>query len=188
MSFWVVFGIAMGLAMDAFAVAIATSVMLKCVTKRQAFRLSFHFGLFQFLMPVLGWLAGSTVESYIRDFDHWVAFGLLAAVGGKAIWESFSKEEGDGDCKSDPTKGASLVVLSVATSIDALAVGLSFAFLVDSIWYPSLVIGVVAAGMTLLGLKIGTQLGEMFGKRMELAGGLVLLVIGIKILSEHLWV
>lgn len=185
MSFWVVLGIALGLAMDAFAVAIATSVMLKCVTKRQAFRLSFHFGLFQFFMPVLGWAAGSTVESYIKDYDHWVAFALLLLVGGKAILESFEKEK-EADCRSDPTRGASLVVLSVATSIDALAVGLSFAFLVEDIWYPSLIIGLVAAGMTLLGLRIGARLGAMFGKRMELVGGLVLLGIGVKILAEHL--
>lgn len=186
MTFWVVFGIALGLAMDAFAVAIATAVVLGRVSQRQTFRLAFHFGLFQFLMPVIGWLAGTTVEVYIRDYDHWVAFGLLAAVGGKAIWESLQKEEEEAGDSSDPTKGVSLIVLSIATSIDALAVGLSFSLLVESIWYPSVVIGLVAAGMTFLGLRLGARLGERFGKRMELAGGLVLLGIGIKILAEHL--
>lgn len=186
MSVWLVLGIALGLAMDAFAVAIATAVVLGGVSQRQTFRLAFHFGLFQFLMPVLGWLAGTTVESYIRDYDHWVAFGLLSAVGGKAIWEGVQKEDEEARDTSDPTKGISLIVLSIATSIDALAVGLSFSLLVESIWYPSVVIGLVAAGMTFLGLRLGARLGERFGKRMELVGGLVLFGIGIKILVEHL--
>ncbi|MGI5837154.1 MAG: manganese efflux pump MntP family protein, partial [Chloroflexota bacterium] len=122
-----ILGIAFGLAMDAFSVAVATGICLGKVTARQAFRLSFHFGFFQFAMPVLGWIAGSLVSEQIRSFDHWLAFGLLAFIGGKMIWEALQPE--DGCVKGDPTRGVSLVMLSVATSLDAFAIGLSLALL-----------------------------------------------------------
>ncbi len=186
MSLFVLLGVAFGLAMDAFAVAIASSVLLGKVSGRQTFRLAFHFGLFQFLMPVIGWLAGSTVEAQIRDYDHWVAFGLLAVVGGRAIWGALFPGDDDDVESGDPTKGLSLIVLSVATSIDALAVGISFSLLVSNIIYPALIIGVVAAGMTVLGLRLGERLGARFGRKMEFVGGLVLVLIGVKILVEHL--
>ncbi|NOZ02255.1 MAG: manganese efflux pump [Deltaproteobacteria bacterium] len=182
---WLLISIALGLAMDAFAVAIGTSIVLVRVTPRQRFRLAFHFGLFQAMMPVIGWAAGSTVEGAINAWDHWVAFGLLAFIGTRSIVQSFrhrSEEQGP----VDPTRGASLVVLSVATSIDALAVGLSFGVLGVAIWTPALVIGLVAAAMTLLGIALGSRLGALFGRRMEAVGGLVLLLIGAQILWEHL--
>jgi putative Mn2+ efflux pump MntP len=181
----VLLGISLGLAMDAFAVAIATSVALGKVSLRQTFRLAYHFGLFQALMPVLGWFAGRTVEPWIKDWDHWIAFLLLAGIGGKAIRES-SQDEQDRLQGFDPTRGWSLVVLSVATSIDAMAVGLSFAALGVRIWYPSLVIGLVCATLTTLGMRVGGWLGQRFGHRMELLGGLVLIAIGLHILAEHL--
>jgi putative Mn2+ efflux pump MntP len=177
--------IAVGLGMDAFAVALAVGARRSTLTFRPLFRLSFHFGLFQFLMPVLGWFCGSQIEQYIRDFDHWLAFGLLGFIGGKMIWESLSSDH-TAKAASDPTRKWSLVALSVATSIDALAVGLSMAFLQIDIWAPSVIIGIVAATMTALGMVFGRQLGVRFGKRMELIGGLVLIGIGIKIVIEHL--
>lgn len=185
MDVWVLLAIALGLAMDAFAVAIGASVLLGRVTGRQRFRLAFHFGLFQALMPIMGWAAGSTVEEAIRAWDHWVAFGLLAFIGVRAIVESF-KTNKDGAHRADPSRGVSLIVLSVATSIDALAVGLSFGVLGVDIWTPALVIGLVAGAMTLLGLVLGARLGALFGRRMEAVGGLVLLLIGAHILWEHL--
>ena len=177
-------GLAVGLAMDALAVAIGTGLVLKHLTFRHVFRLAFHFGLFQFLMPVLGWLAGRTIDAYIRGFDHWVAFGLLAFVGGKMLWEARRKEAEARP--GDPTRGWMLVLLSVATSIDALAVGLSMAFLHVSIWLPSAVIGLVAFAFTVAGLLLGSRVGHTLGRWPEVVGGLVLLGIGAKILAEHL--
>lgn len=189
MNLLAVLALAVGLAMDAFAVSIAVSVALsgavqEGVSRRQAFRLSFHFGLFQALMPVLGWFAGRGVENLIRDWDHWVAFGLLVLIGGKAIREALQGEE-DG-VAGDPTRGWSLVVLSVATSIDALAVGLSLGVMGVVVWFPAAVIGVVTGGLSLLGVLLGRRLGARFGRRMSVVGGLVLVAIGIKILAEHL--
>lgn len=171
--------------MDALAVAIATGIALGNVSTRQIFRLSFHFGLFQFLMPVIGWLAGLSVERYLSGYDHWLAFGLLAFIGSKMIHEALSGN-GEEKAASDPTRGISLVVLSVATSVDALAVGLSLGVLRVRIWYPAVVIGLVAAALTAAGLHLGGRLGLRFGRKMEIAGGLVLVGIGIKILLQHL--
>ncbi len=178
-------GIAFGLAMDAFAVAIAVGARHKRLQFRPVFRLSFHFGLFQFLMPIIGWLLGSGLEKYLKDYDHWVAFGLLAIIGGKMIKESFEPEAVDTP-RTDLTRKLSLIMLSIATSIDALAVGLTFALLDYRIWSSSAVIGVVACGMTIIGMFLGRRLGDRFGKRMELVGGLVLLAIGANILFSHL--
>jgi len=180
-----ILGIAFGLAMDAFAVSLGASAVLRRVSTRQYFRFAFHFGLFQFLMPVLGWLGGSTVAGLAASFDHWVAFGLLAFIGAKMIREALADRAGE-RLRGDPTRGWSLVALSVATSIDALAVGFSFAMLAVSVWYPSVIIGVVAAGMTLLGMRLGGRLGHRFGRMMEVIGGLVLLAIGTRILWQHL--
>ena len=178
-------GIALGLAMDAFAVAIGAGLQLCNVTKRQTFRLAWHFGLFQAFMPVLGWLAGLTLVEYIEPVDHWIAFGLLAFIGGKMVYEALKHQDEDVD-RCDPTKGWRLVMLSVATSIDALAVGLSLAVLGVSIWWPALVIGVVAGALTIVGLELGTRFGALLGRRMEVVGGLILIGIGVKILVEHL--
>ena len=177
--------IALGLAMDAFAVAIAASIVLGKVSARQIFRLSFHFGLFQGLMPIIGWLAGMTVQQWIRSWDHWIAFGLLAFIGGRAILSAWRGEETERK-RLDPTKGLTLVFLSIATSIDALAVGLSFAALRITILGPVVVIAVTAAGMTILGIAIGARLGRRFGRQMEVVGGLILIGIGVRILVDHL--
>lgn len=177
-------GIAVGLAMDAFAVAVATGLALERVTPRHTFRLAFHFGLFQFLMPVIGWLVGRQLAESVGQWDHWVAFGLLAFVGGKMIREAFGDEEA-GE-RSDPTRGLMLVTLSVATSLDALAVGLSIALLETPILMPSVVIGLVAGGLTMVGIRFGSRLGQRCGFWAELAGGIVLLAIGARVLFTHI--
>lgn len=177
--------LAAALAMDAFAVAVASGLGLDPMRRRQVFRLAFHFGLFQALMPVLGWAAGSALYRFIAAFDHWVAFGLLAFVGGRmflgALDRSGTKIE-----RRDPTRGWDLVVLSVATSIDALAVGLSLAMIGSPILMPALVIGLVAAAFTVAGMLLGRRIGTLWGKRVEAAGGLILITIGLRILVEHL--
>jgi putative Mn2+ efflux pump MntP len=180
-----IIGIALGLAMDAFAVSIACSTTLRKVSVRQTFRIGFHFGLFQGLMPVIGWLAGSTANDYIVHFDHWIAFGLLLLVGVKAIYEAWSLK-GTTSRRGDPTRGMSLVVYSIATSIDALAIGISLAMLNVDIWYPSLIIGVITAIVSAAGMVLGTTLGTRFGSRIEVLGGIILIGIGINILVSHL--
>jgi len=177
-------GIAVALAMDAFAVALGTGMALERLTGRHLFRLGFHFGLFQALMPVMGWLAGLTVQRWIADYDHWIAFGLLGFVGGKMIYEAIRADEEEKILK-DPTRGLSLVLLSVATSIDALAVGLSLAIIGIDIWLPALVIGLVAGAFTVSGMLLGRRVGAAWGPRVEVVGGLVLCAIGLKILLEH---
>lgn len=176
--------IAVALGMDAFSVAIGVGAAGSEDSLRRGFRLSFHFGLFQFLMPVAGWSAGRTISGFISNYDHWIAFLLLAYVGGRMVWESFHEKEKRE--LSDPTRGWTLLMLSVATSIDALAVGFSFALLNVSIWYPAVIIGIVAFVMTAIGVFFGGKLGRIFGKRVEAVGGVILIAIGLKILYEHM--
>ncbi len=173
----VLFGIAIGLAMDAFAVSIAVSVALGGTSRRQTFRLAWHFGLFQALMPIIGWVAGRSVRPLIESWDHWLAFALLTIVGGRMILEALRGDARD-DRSSDPTRGWSLVVLSIATSIDALAIGLSFAALGVEVWLPAAVIGLTAAALTLIGTLGGKALGNRFGSRMAVIGGTLLIIIG----------
>lgn len=204
MTLYAIFALAVALAMDAFAVAMATGIRLGAVSRRQSFRLAFHFGLFQFMMPVLGWVLGLTVRDFIEAWDHWVAFGLLALVGLNMLRETFFPEKQavcavaspdsmpdkaslTTSAPADPTRGFSLIMLSVATSIDALAVGLSFSMLKLSVWFPAVVIGVVCFVLTALGLQLGKSLcqAEALAKRAEMIGGIVLLGIGVKILFDH---
>jgi len=180
-----ILGIAVGLAMDALAVSIAAGLTIPRLTGRHVFRLAWHFGLFQFMMPILGWLAGTTISQHIQAYDHWLAFGLLALIGGKMLREGLAAD-GSQD-KGDPTRGLMLVTLSVATSIDALAVGLSIAFLQVSVWVPSVVIGIVAGTLTTLGIVFGSRLGKRWQHRAEIAGGCVLILIGIRILISHIY-
>lgn len=185
LSFIEVLLIAFGLAMDAFAVCLGAGATRFARGPRPTFRLAFHFGLFQALMPVLGWLAGATVLHLIERFDHWIAFGLLAFVGARMVRSGLDP---NGEVRpADPSRGATLVMLSIATSIDALAIGLSLAVLGVEILYPAVVIGIVAAGMSLLGVRLGQRLGTAFGKRMEVVGGSVLVGIGLRVVISHLW-
>jgi putative Mn2+ efflux pump MntP len=186
MEIWTIILIALALAVDAFAVALASGVSLCQVSGRQTFRLAFHFGLFQAMMNIVGWAAGLTVRTLLESLDHWLAFGLLALVAAKMIKDAVVGREEEAE-KIDPTKGYTLVMLSVATSIDSLAVGLSFSVLNVSIWLPAAIIGAVATLMTIMGLKLGCLLGSAsrIGSRAEIAGGLVLLGIGLNILHQH---
>ncbi len=178
-----VLGIALALAMDAFSVSLVVGSTVSPLTRRHFFRLAWHFGLFQFLMPLIGWLAGISAERYIAGYDHWVAASLLLIVGGRMIWSVLRPEEEN--LKGDPTRGMTLVMLSVATSIDALAVGVSLAALRVSIWQPAVIIGIVCGVLTLIGMKIGARLGRMFGGIIPLIGGLILCGIAVKIVVEH---
>jgi putative Mn2+ efflux pump MntP len=187
MNFFLVFAVALALAMDVFAVSVGIILSLETITKRQTLRLASLFGFFQFMMPLIGWYGAQNIlMRYIEPFDHWVAFSLLAIIGGKMIYESFKHGKRIKNINTDPTKGLSLLVLSVATSIDALAVGLSLAALHVAILYPACIIGLVAFFMTVLGVKIGPLLGRLVGKRAELSGGLILILIGVKTLLDHL--
>ena len=177
-------GVAVGLAMDALAVSIVAGMTVSPLTGRHVFRLAFHFGLFQAMMPVLGWLAGRQVAQYAAAYDHWVAFGLLAAIGGKMLWEARSDDYFTSG--TDPSRGLMLVSLSVATSIDALAVGLSIAMLNESIWTAAVVIGLVAAALSTVGVLFGNRLGTRCGRWAAAVGGCVLVGIGVRILVSHL--
>lgn len=181
-----IFSIAVALALDAFAVSIAAGVNLKNVSFRQTFRLSWHFGLFQALMPIIGWSAGLSIRIYIERYDHWIAFGLLAFVGVNMIKEAFENKKSEKG-KKDHTKGITLVILSIATSIDALAVGFSLSLLKVSIWMPAFIIGIVAGVFTIVGLQIGEKIGsaQQLSRYAEALGGCVLIIIGLNILYEH---
>jgi putative Mn2+ efflux pump MntP len=187
MPLWSIFLIAIGLAMDCFAVSLGVGTAGTAVGLRPTFRLFFHFGLFQGGMTLLGWLAGKTVVSFIYNVDHWVAFGLLAFVGVRMIRGGLRKA-GEEPAIPDPSRGLTLVMLSIATSIDALAVGLSLAFLEVNVLWSALLIGGVSAVLSLVGLSLGNQLGLRFGKSMEILGGLILIAIGLRVVITHLLV
>ncbi|MFA6235215.1 MAG: manganese efflux pump MntP family protein [Bacteroidota bacterium] len=183
MDFLTLLFIAFALAIDAFAVSLSTGAYLVKANARQTFRMAFHFGLFQFLMPIIGWGAGSSFASLIESADHWIAFGLLAIIGGHMVWNAF---KGEGEVmRKDMTKGWSLISLSIATSIDALAVGISLSFINVLIIGPAVLIGVVAGLMSLLGIRLGERVSRAFGTHMEYIGGIILILIGMKILFEH---
>jgi manganese efflux pump family protein len=185
MSILSLFALAVALAMDAFAVAIATGLTLKKLTVQHIVRMSISFGFFQALMPCIGWGLGRSVHIYIAAFDHWVAFALLLFVGAKMIWGAWHHDEAD-NRNNDPTTGLFLLVLSVATSIDALAVGLSLAMIGASIVFPATIIGIVAFIFTSCGMMFGRRIGALWETRVEAIGGLVLIAIGVNILRMHL--
>ena len=181
-----ILAIAVGLAMDAMAVSVAAGLTVERVTRRHVFRVGFHFGLFQAIMPLIGWAIGRSFASHVQAFDHWIAFILLVIIGGKMLWEARQDEELDSEkAKTDPTRGMSLVTLSVATSIDALAVGLSMAMVGVSVWLPALIIGLVTAILSIVGIIFGSRLGLRFRTWADTFGGIVLILIGLKILVEH---
>ena len=176
--------IAFGLSADCFAVTVSGCIAMKHVSPLRIARTALTFGLFQAIMPVIGWLIGHNLISIVADYDHWLAFSLLFFVGSKMIWESFRPDKNNRPI--DITGGITLITLAIATSIDALAIGLSFAFLEIKIGIAALIIGLVACGITILGFLIGKRLGRLIGKRAEAIGGIVLIGIGIKILLSHL--
>ncbi|HUN54257.1 MAG TPA: manganese efflux pump MntP family protein [Smithella sp.] len=183
MTFVMIFILALGLGLDAFSVAIGIGAGSDKKSWAPILRLSAAFGLFQFVMPIIGWLAGLTIVEIVASFDHWIAFALLTLVGGKMIWEGFGK--GSDEKKIDRTHGWPLLLLSVATSIDALAVGFSFSVLKMPVVTPAIIIGIVCFFMTATGMLFGKALAGIFGKKVEIFGGMVLIAIGIKILIDH---
>ena len=174
--------IAVGLAMDSLAVSISGGIVMRPFCTRQSLRLALTMGGFQGGMTLLGWLMGVSFSSYITTFDHWIAFILLGFLGGKMIYESFEEEETTISSFSTKT----LLTLGVATSIDALAVGVSMAFLKTSIYFPAFIIGFVTFALSLIGVIGGYRFGKIKGINVELFGGIILIAIGVKILIEHL--
>jgi putative Mn2+ efflux pump MntP len=175
--------VALALSMDCFVVAVGGSISMQRVSRNQVLRASFSFGLFQFLMPLLGWIVGQAVAD-LTGYDHWVAFGLLLVVGTKMIWETLPAK-GARRQSTDITRGIPLLTLSVATSIDALAVGLGFAFVDSRILTASLVIGATAFTVTAAGFHLGRRVGTLLGRWAGVAGGLLLIGIGTRILITH---
>jgi putative Mn2+ efflux pump MntP len=188
--------IAVSLSMDAFAVSVSSAACTKNLTRFHMLRASFAFGLFQFLMPLVGWFIGASFNSYIRSFDHWIAFALLAFVGGKMLIEVFQewKEDPDADScpvdeeekKRDLSSKRIVLLLAIATSIDALAVGMSFSVIGREALLPSVIIGFVTFFICLSGFFFGKKLGILFGRYAQLAGGCILIGIGIRILLQHI--
>ena len=176
--------IAVGLAMDAFAVSITSGITIKRLHINHALKIALFFGLFQAFMPIIGWLAGLSLRDYISAIDHWIAFGLLSFIGCKMIYESITVQSSKKEI--NPLNVYVLLVLSIATSIDALAVGISFAFLKVSIVTPVIIIGTVTFLLSYLGVYIGDRIGHFFENKIEIAGGILLIGIGIKILVEGL--
>jgi len=176
--------IALGLSADCFAVALSASISNRSLSRLQFLRVSLSFGFFQALMPAIGWLLGRTVVDLIAGFDHWIAFGLLLFVGGRMLWESFHEKEEERPI--DISRGVLLLTLSIATSLDALAVGLALAFEDVRIWVASSTIGITAFVISATGFLLGKRVGQLIGKRAEIIGGLILIGIGIRILVEHL--
>ncbi len=184
MQFVTILFMALGLAMDAFAVSVVTGSVYRELHIRYALRLAMFFGGFQAVMPLVGSLAGIGLKTYIQPYDHWIAFGLLAFVGGKMIYEAFEIKSAEKNL--DPSDLMILLALSVATSIDALAVGVTLSLLTDSIAFAVLVIGVITFGLSYAGVTIGKRFGHFFESKIEIVGGLVLIAIGLKILLGHL--
>jgi putative Mn2+ efflux pump MntP len=176
--------IAIGLSMDSFAVSVTNGLTIRDLNVKRVLLISFSLAIFQAVMPLIGWFAGIGIEQYITEFDHWIAFVLLSFIGIKMIYEGLQK---NGKEKDSELKILTLIGQSFATSIDAFAVGISFAFLNISIITPVFIIGFVTFIFSLIGLQLGKYFGKKIGKSVEVFGGIVLLGIGFKILIEHLY-
>ncbi len=178
--------IAVGLSMDAFAVSLCKGLCMKKLRYGHAAVIALFFGSFQMAMPLLGWLLGTQFTRYVTPLDHWVAFGLLGFIGGKMIWEAVRGKPAE-ECDIDERiHYRELFVLAIATSIDALAVGITFAFLQTDIWAAASVIGAITFAISFAGVAIGHRFGTKLQNKAEIGGGIVLILIGVKILAEHL--
>ena len=187
MNFLTTSGIAVGLAMDAFAVALSLSLTLRHFEWKEYLRVSLHFGVFQAVMPILGWFIGSFAKQWLLAVDHWIAFFLLAGIGTHMIFEFIKITDTDiEDMQCILLTERRLLILSLGTSIDALAVGLTFSFLRQNIYEPALIIGVITFGLSFLAMHIGRQLGARFSKYSHLVGGIILIGIGLRILLSHM--
>jgi len=183
MDIWTLFILAVGVSMDAFAVSICKGLAMQKVKVRHAATAGVWFGGFQALMPVIGYFLGIQFQEYITAYDHWIAFGLLLIIGGNMIKEALSNEE---ECADASMAFGKMLVLAIATSIDALALGVTFAFLQVDIWKAVAFIGVVTFSFSVAGIKIGNVFGAKYKSKAEFAGGLILILLGVKILLEHL--
>lgn len=177
--------ISIGLAMDAFSVSITNGVTIKKMKKRYALKIALFFGGFQALMPIIGWFAGSAFKKHIESVDHWIAFVLLTFIGGKMIYESTIMEENEES--KNPLDAFILLTLAIATSIDALAVGITLSVLKVNILNPAIIIGIITFIFCFAGVFIGNKFGSLFEDKIEIFGGVVLIIIGLKILVEHLY-
>lgn len=175
--------ISIGLAMDAFAVSVCKGLSMKKMNWKKAIIIGLYFGIFQALMPVLGYFLGTTFDHFITSIDHWIALILLAGIGINMIKEAFTQ---DSENCNDKIDAKTMVILSIATSIDALAVGITFACLRVKIILPSILIGLITFTLSIIGVKIGNRFGNKYQSRAEFSGGLILILLGIKILLEHL--
>ncbi|MDD3409998.1 MAG: manganese efflux pump MntP family protein [Eubacteriales bacterium] len=180
--------IAIGLSMDAFAVSLCKGLSMKKLNYVQGLIIALFFGVFQAVMPLIGWALGKQFEQYITSVDHWIAFALLCYIGGKMIWESVHDHDADSCPIDQKLNFKELFMLAVATSIDALAVGITFAFLQTPIVPAVLEIGSITFGLSFVGVLIGHKFGTKYKQKAEIAGGVVLVLIGLKILLEHLGV
>lgn len=178
--------LALGLSMDSFAVSISCGLAERKISFQHAVKIAFSLAFFQGLLPLLGWFLGSEIKYFVEHFDHWIAFALLSYLGGRMIFESLDKENTQG--MGNVYSWQNILTLSIATSIDAMIVGFSYALASpgDLLW-GAVIIGAVTFFFSMLGIRIGKDVGNRFGKRMELLGGIVLLAIGFKILLEHLF-
>ncbi|HSA04764.1 MAG TPA: manganese efflux pump MntP family protein [Tenuifilaceae bacterium] len=176
------FILAIGLSFDTFAVSISSGIARKHIVFKEAFIIASVFGFFQALMPVLGWLGGVSIKTYIESFDHWIAFGLLGIIGVKMIIESFKNEE---EKQFNPLNPKVMITMAIATSIDALAVGVSLAIVEVNMLFAFLIIGFVTFLVAMLGMLFGKKIGGKLGRRMEILGGVILIAIGIRIIAEH---
>jgi putative Mn2+ efflux pump MntP len=184
MSFFTLFLLGIALSMDAFAVAVCKGLALRRINVSNALTVGLYFGLFQAGMPLLGYLLGSLFYAKVAVFDHWIAFILLGIIGARMIQESFSKEEKP---ESASLSVPNMLLLAIATSIDALAVGITFAFLNVNIYYAITIIGVTTFSLSVAGVKIGSIFGTKYKSRAEFVGGAVLIVLGVRILFQHLF-
>ncbi len=175
--------IAIGLAMDAFAVSICKGLSMKKMNWKKALIVGAYFGIFQALMPIIGYFLGSTFEDLVTHIDHWIAFVLLVAIGGNMLKEAFANNSEN--C-NDNVDFKTMSILAIATSIDALAIGITFAFLQANIWISAIIIGIVTFAISIIGVKIGNKFGDRYERRAEIVGGFILIFMGIKILLEHL--
>lgn len=187
MSLWEIILIGVGLSMDAFAVSMCKGLAMRKFNAGHALIIGAYFGGFQALMPTVGWLLGRSFEGIIKSVDHWVAFGLLAIIGGKMVYDSLHESEDESEAESNPgIDHHEMLLLAVATSIDALAVGITFAFLSVNIVPAATAIGLTTFTISFAGVAIGNKFGDRFRDKAQLAGGIVLIAIGTKILIEHL--
>jgi putative Mn2+ efflux pump MntP len=184
MAFITLLLIAVGLSFDTFAVSISSGLILSKITFKQATRIGITFALFQASMPVIGWLVGESIKQYAQDFDHWIAFIILGALGAKMIIES--RKSNPEERNLNPLDFKVMIGMAVATSIDALIVGFSFALLEVNIFWAAIIIGAITYLVAMLGMLFGKNIGSATGRRMEMLGGILLILLGLKILVEHL--